>query len=588
MANTVRFQVDPRLATLLGENYRSTEQALKELIDNAWDADAEVVRVTMPDEAITAGPIVVADDGLGMTHREVGSEYLLVAQDRRSQRGNESPRFGRKVKGRKGIGKFAGLMVADTMVVETRSRGDYTRLEIQKGDLNTKRHLEKVELPSTTKTCNATEHGTKVTLTNLNQRLSAPSTEKLRQLLAAEYARAPGFKIFINDTPVNITSIPGKPFERTFNTPDIGTIALNLRIASGDKPTKIKNPGISIRVGGKIVGRPTFCGLDSDPTIPRKLLNRVFGEVEADGLLGDTTPDFGDFFENSRAYAQVQNIIQGALKERLQKEFAREINLLKARNAKEIKKALERLPEHRKKAAHEAIERILTKFFGESEERITSIISVALEALERDEYWVVLNSIQKAKLGDVAGFADALVDFGITDMAFMAQQARGRLAVLRELTELMLDSATEEKQMHVIIEKNLWILGPTYALYASNKTLSSILESFIDRAALTDRWNKRPDLLICNTIDEKHLLIELKRPSHSLTRDDQSQAEKYRDTLIAHFTPLEILVIGGKTSPQMNTNYMPTDLKVASYAQVVARAEAQLKWLVTQITDDKG
>jgi hypothetical protein len=39
MTRPAQFRVDPRLASLLGESYRSTEQALKELIDNAWDAD---------------------------------------------------------------------------------------------------------------------------------------------------------------------------------------------------------------------------------------------------------------------------------------------------------------------------------------------------------------------------------------------------------------------------------------------------------------------------------------------------------------------------------------------------------------------
>ena len=40
MTQAAHFRVDPRLASLLGESYRSTEQAIKELIDNAWDADA--------------------------------------------------------------------------------------------------------------------------------------------------------------------------------------------------------------------------------------------------------------------------------------------------------------------------------------------------------------------------------------------------------------------------------------------------------------------------------------------------------------------------------------------------------------------
>src|ERR1022692_3414572 len=69
------FQVDPRLATLLGERYRSTEQALKELVDNAWDADAPNVWITLPG-AMTFDPITVRDDGTGMTERELRQEYL--------------------------------------------------------------------------------------------------------------------------------------------------------------------------------------------------------------------------------------------------------------------------------------------------------------------------------------------------------------------------------------------------------------------------------------------------------------------------------------------------------------------------------
>ena len=37
------FKVDPRLATLLGETYRSSELAIKEVVDNSWDADSNNV-----------------------------------------------------------------------------------------------------------------------------------------------------------------------------------------------------------------------------------------------------------------------------------------------------------------------------------------------------------------------------------------------------------------------------------------------------------------------------------------------------------------------------------------------------------------
>ena len=55
-AKTARFQVDSRLARLLSQEYPSTEKALKELVDNAWDADAENVHISLP-APMTDAPI---------------------------------------------------------------------------------------------------------------------------------------------------------------------------------------------------------------------------------------------------------------------------------------------------------------------------------------------------------------------------------------------------------------------------------------------------------------------------------------------------------------------------------------------------
>ena len=82
----IAFQVDTRLAKLLSENYRSTERALKELVDNAWDADAESVKISLP-EPLSDDPIFVHDSGTGMTEEELLREYLFIASDRRKRRG---------------------------------------------------------------------------------------------------------------------------------------------------------------------------------------------------------------------------------------------------------------------------------------------------------------------------------------------------------------------------------------------------------------------------------------------------------------------------------------------------------------------
>jgi len=66
----LRYRVDSQLARLLAEGYRSSEAALKELVDNAWDADAETVHISLP-APMTQEPIIIDDDGSGMTEAEL-------------------------------------------------------------------------------------------------------------------------------------------------------------------------------------------------------------------------------------------------------------------------------------------------------------------------------------------------------------------------------------------------------------------------------------------------------------------------------------------------------------------------------------
>lgn len=80
-----------------------------ELVDNAWDADAPNVWITLPDP-MTLDPITVRDDGAGMTERELRQEYLRVARDRRASKGERTPGKHRLVKGRKGIGNSRGSL----------------------------------------------------------------------------------------------------------------------------------------------------------------------------------------------------------------------------------------------------------------------------------------------------------------------------------------------------------------------------------------------------------------------------------------------------------------------------------------------
>ncbi len=583
MSKPAHFKIDPKLAALLGEGYRSTEDALKELVDNAWDADAEHVEILLPAE-LTTEPIVISDDGSGMTERDVREEYLHVANDRRSRKGALSIEKKRAVKGRKGIGKFAGLMAADTMVMETRARGTLTRLRITKADLLAagKRDLDRIALPIETEDCDPADKGTRITLSGLARNLSHPSPEMFRRILVMEYDRKESFAITVNGEKVAIGDIPGETVAESTTLPGVGGVSMSFTIS--DKP--LKHAGIAIRIGGKIVGRPSMLGLDEDETIPPKLLRRIYGEIEADGLEGEVTADWGAIFENSLGLAEAKKWATEKIGEKVKATFKKDVNLQKARLQKDLNQRLANLPENRRKTAEQAIHRILEKLYADSDERVGVVVSLMLDAFEKDEYWIVLKSIDDATRSNVVRLAEVLEQFGLVDLAIMAQQATGRLGFLDEFDRLIGSDDTLEKQVHAAIERNLWMLGADYRLLTSNESLGTLIERWAGGKYEGERASKRPDLFLARLGPAGYLLIEFKRPSHTITRFDEAQAATYRDEIASYVAggAIDALVVGGRRDGAAATVYDSPRLRVMTYVDVVAQARDELMWLVSELS----
>lgn len=578
---TAFFRVDPRLATVLGETYRSSELALKELVDNSWDADADNVWITLPG-ALTLDPIMVRDDGTGMTHKEVRGEYLSVARDRTSARGEFSALHKRPVKGRRGIGKFAGLMVADQMTVKTSARGMLTSLEIPREKLvAAARDLEKVPLPIVAVPCDEKAKGTTITLTGLNQRLTFPSADRLKQLLILEYGREEGFTIWVNSERVTVDDIPGQAFQYETDLPGAGPLRLFFKISPEKKP--LRHSGVAIRIGSKVVGRPTMFGLDDDPDVPRSTLRRLYGEVTADGLADEVTADWAAIVENSKGYAELEQFVRPLLKEQLQKTFRQEFAAQHARLQREINRRLSVLPENRREYARKAMERIMVQFYGEREERIEPIINVVLDALEHDEYWRILQEIERTSRSGVQTFAESLAVFGLVEIAMIGRQAQSRLKFLDYLDQLAANMDTREKEMHLALETNSWVLGADFSLLKSNATLRRIVEEFMTKEFVGPKAADRPDLLLFSGYESKYVLIEFKRPSHTITRKDQLQAEAYRDAL-RNFRPMDIVLVGKGHDAALATD-KPDYVRLISYSAAISRSRTELDWLLKGLTD---
>lgn len=580
--NEIRFHVNARLAKLLSENYRSSEKALKELIDNAWDADADTVEITLP-EPLSEQAIIIQDDGSGMTEEELRQEYLFIANDRRIRRGEITKNKKRKTKGRKGIGKFAGLMAASSMKLETWARGKKCAFILTKEDYEKAEDIEQLPIKLDVEEDDEIVHGTRITLTGLNQSFAFPNPDKLRQILLHEYGREENFDIHVDGKILGIDDVKGTYTEYENTLPDVGKIKLRFTISNQRK--NLRQPGISIRVDGKIVGKPEYFGLDEANDFPPKLLKKLYGEIEVDGLIDHVTADWGALVENSQLFESVKNTIKPILREKFKEEYGKEISLAQARLQKSINQRLQELPEYKRKFAEQSIKAILERYYDEPKSKVEPIVNVLLDALERTDYRTILEYINEASHSDIAKLAEVLDQFGLIELAIIGEQANSRLKFLEEFEYLCRDSSTEEKQIHNLLAKNLWVFGLEYSFFSSNTTLKRQVEDLLGKKYSGERANKRPDLLLNMNADNKYLLIEFKRPNHSLAYTDYQQATGYRNDFVP-FTDNEIkvLVIGGrKGNDLLNLKNREPNTDILTFSEMISKARNQLNWLLKQL-----
>lgn len=575
-AKTARFQVDSRLARLLSQEYPSTEKALKELVDNAWDADAEKVWISIP-APMTDAPIVITDDGAGMTRAELESHYLTIARDRREHRGSRTAGKQRLVKGRKGIGKFAGLMAASEMTLETRARGTLSRFTLRMTDLAGVEDIEQLPIQIETERCATESHGTTIKLHSLHGELAFPDATRMRQILIFEYGRAADFTVYVDEKPLGVDDVVGTYNDQQLDVLGVGPVQLQFVIA--DERATQRQAGIVLRVDGKVVGKPSFFGLEEREDFPQKLKAMLYGEVQADGLRDHVTAGWDSVIENSNLLSAVTDKIQPILIAAFKERYSREIQLAQARINRTIKDRLAAMPEHRREFADKAVRRVLERFYGEDPTKLEQYVHVLLDAIEHAEYGAVLSHIHDAARKDVMTISAALDEFGLADMAMLVSQAKARLQFLDELEDLSRNPATREVEMHKAIERNLWILGTAYSFFRSNQTLKRTVEGVLGRKYVGDNASNRPDLLLNEDLNGSCLLIEFKRPSHALNHDDYIQAISYRHELSKHMSkPIRVLLIGGRRSPDFPASQREGEVEAYTFTDVIASARRTVDW----------
>ena len=282
---TLAITVDKSHLITIGEKlYTQSIELIRELVNNAYDADSSVVEVE-----ITEDRIVIKDNGSGMDLKGLKQYFNIGSPEKKHH--PKSPKFKRDRIGQFGIGKFATLSACGSFTVCTQSRDFAAEVVFDKeewGESEDNWHLPMTTLPYEA----SRGDGTTISLSKLTKKFNIEDVEE--RLIEGVPIRDKDFTVYLNGKRVMSRELPGRRFPVIEGTP-FGPIHGEIVILPSAKTTASEPLGIECKVKQVTVKREYF-GMD---TWGRDMA-RVRGLIYADFL--PVTTDRSGFIVDSEEY----------------------------------------------------------------------------------------------------------------------------------------------------------------------------------------------------------------------------------------------------------------------------------------------
>ncbi len=276
--------------------YEQSIELIRELVNNAYDADA-----TRVDVAVSESDIVVADNGEGMDIEGL-EQYFNVGSDEKLMH-PVSSRFRRNRIGQFGIGKFASLAAASRFEITTQKGAFAAQVVFDKARWIEEGDSWKIPLTILERDSRRGD-GTTVRLVELKR--SFRPEDVTQRIAEGVPIRARDFCVYVNGYRVTPRILTGNRIPVMHGT-EYGILHGEIVILPAYRASR-EDMGIEIKVKGVTVRRELF-----DMASWGKAATRIRGEVNADFLL--LTSDRSGFIEDSPEYQAFLKAIEKIIAE---------------------------------------------------------------------------------------------------------------------------------------------------------------------------------------------------------------------------------------------------------------------------------
>lgn len=264
---------DPHTIEHLGvKMYSFLPNAIAELIANSYDADATEVHIKLTDEK-EEKRISVTDNGHGMSFDEINDKFLRIGRQRRKEE-NSTSSLGRKITGRKGLGKLAFFGIGNCITIKTIKDGKCTIFTLKWDDIISMKNTEYKPVFQTFETTDVP--GTEIILSELKRKSALDKHELALSLSKLFNVFDTSFKVLISlnddepeyvDENLRIQSLKTQfswEIPKDFVSSDSTYFKekkINGKIISTEKPLKPDLKGITLFAHGRMVNVPSFFGV---------------------------------------------------------------------------------------------------------------------------------------------------------------------------------------------------------------------------------------------------------------------------------------------------------------------------------------
>jgi hypothetical protein len=534
--------------------YSTLPPVISELVANAWDADASRVDIAIPTTALTdSSEIVVKDNGSGMSDEDVRRAYLVVGRDRRKANNDQpTPKYSRRVIGRKGIGKFSGFGIAREIEVETIHQKQNSRFVMNYADMEAKAAEPEIEMPALPPT-GTLPSGTKVTLRNIGRFKNRPiNIPALRRGLARRFSVIGSqfdFQIYVNKKPITTKErdlkllldkdYQGNPYLWEYENVEIKLDTgwtVSGWIGALDRTNPLEDGiqrGIVIMARGKLVQEPFVF----EATVGQQYaLSYLVGELDAE-FVDATAEDVVGTTRNSLVWDVEPNT---SFKEWGQKEVNRIAREWGEKRKKDNEKELAKNPLYEsfvKEASrfdNQRIRRVADKLIKEvvrqnpvgDSASLQPVIQMCLDYMEFDAFQEMAEELTNSQDTDAQKLVHLFREWEIVEAKEMMRVTQGRIATIQKLERLIKENALEVPILHNFLKEFPWVLDPRWTLVADELTYSQLLRDEFPEGPEILEDDRRIDFL-CVKESTNLVVVEIKRPKSKASLKEFGQIEEY-------------------------------------------------------------